>query len=669
MYAYHSQAIEEHGTRRPPQHNTPDPRHDRNIQRSIYERSSYSTRPQVSRKLDGRGNAPARIAMLQMMQQTQGNRAVQRFIQRASSGQGPAIEGDIGSRIESRSGGGSSLDSGAQSKLESGLGADMSGVRVHTDGEADRLSKSVGATAFTTGQNIFFSSGAYNPGTQDGMKLLAHEATHTVQQSQGPVAGTPQPGGISVSDPSDSYEQAAEQTAEHVVSAPEEEESSTPAQRKEEAGSGVTTSVQRAPEEASDSQQLLQNPLVGLTRGDGLNFGTEERRQRVIMLQDKLNEKLQVSLNPDGKFGKETSKALKQFQNSINLPQQETVDQSTGDALMGGKDVVGGGGTGNTVPPGGATTNITIAGDNFVIGGAQLKKAGTQLLRAGMFIASRGDENSRSAFNPHLLKAGQDIEKTGTEMEQGGQNLKADVNGSGIAAAAININTAGTSMHSSGRDIMMAGAFLRQRGDPGSSEILNHMIKGGTAAEKTGTELQSAGVNMQESTAGPPPGSDLSNLLFGLVRGDGIKFGFDKKVNVMLLQAKLNEKLQSSLDLDGKFGGKTGAALMDFQGTMGGAPVEFVDRLTADSLADVKPNLNGAEGLGLAGDNLVESSKSLTTLSEEVALTGGFIRQGNDPGDKDASTETVKVAVEMFPVSANLEGAGLSFKGGTPPSP
>lgn len=48
--------------------------------------------------------------------------------------------------------------------------------------------------------------------------MLAHELTHVVQQRSGPVSGTPAPGGISISDPSDSFEQQAERSASHVMS-------------------------------------------------------------------------------------------------------------------------------------------------------------------------------------------------------------------------------------------------------------------------------------------------------------------------------------------------------------------------------------------------------------------------------------------------------------------
>jgi hypothetical protein len=88
---------------------------------------------------------------------------------------------------------------------------------VHADSEADHLSRSLEAVAFTSGTDIFFSSGSYNPDSQQGQHLLAHEVAHTVQQAQGPVAGTVATDGVVISHPSDRFEQAAEQTAARIT--------------------------------------------------------------------------------------------------------------------------------------------------------------------------------------------------------------------------------------------------------------------------------------------------------------------------------------------------------------------------------------------------------------------------------------------------------------------
>lgn len=169
-------------------------------------------------KLHGRGASPLRTAALQHMQQTVGNRATQRFIQRAARTPSPPVGEDLAQRIQMASGRGHSLDTAVQRQLEQGLGADLSDVRVHTDGEADALARAVDAVAFTSGRDIFFRQGAYNPASPEGRWLLAHEATHVVQQAAGPVAGTPAPGGVAISHPSDSFEEAANRMADAVTS-------------------------------------------------------------------------------------------------------------------------------------------------------------------------------------------------------------------------------------------------------------------------------------------------------------------------------------------------------------------------------------------------------------------------------------------------------------------
>ena len=77
---------------------------------------------------------------------------------------------------------GQTLEPQLRMKMESAMGADFSGVKVHTDGKADRLNQSIQAKAFTTRQDVFFRQGAYEPGSRGGQELIAHELTHVVQQ-------------------------------------------------------------------------------------------------------------------------------------------------------------------------------------------------------------------------------------------------------------------------------------------------------------------------------------------------------------------------------------------------------------------------------------------------------------------------------------------------------
>jgi len=97
--------------------------------------------------------------------------------------------------------------------MEARLGADFSDVRVHTDGAAHESAESVAAHAYTSGSHIVFQRGGYNPASDAGRHVLAHELTHVIQQRQGPVAGADTGGGLAISDPSDRFEREAERTA------------------------------------------------------------------------------------------------------------------------------------------------------------------------------------------------------------------------------------------------------------------------------------------------------------------------------------------------------------------------------------------------------------------------------------------------------------------------
>ncbi|WP_147676388.1 eCIS core domain-containing protein [Algibacter pacificus] len=94
--------------------------------------------------------------------------------------------GDDSSTLESNlsnsKGGGSPLPQNTKNEMESGFGTDFSGVRVHNDSNAVQMNKQLGAQAFTNGNDIYFNEGKYNPTSNSGKHLLAHELTHTVQQ-------------------------------------------------------------------------------------------------------------------------------------------------------------------------------------------------------------------------------------------------------------------------------------------------------------------------------------------------------------------------------------------------------------------------------------------------------------------------------------------------------
>jgi hypothetical protein len=91
---------------------------------------------------------------------------------------------NVEARINQMQGSGHGLPDTERDFFESRMGYDFSGVRVHTDASAVQASRDIQARAFTMGNNIAFNKGAYLPGTSSGRRLLAHELTHVVQQTQ-----------------------------------------------------------------------------------------------------------------------------------------------------------------------------------------------------------------------------------------------------------------------------------------------------------------------------------------------------------------------------------------------------------------------------------------------------------------------------------------------------
>jgi hypothetical protein len=105
------------------------------------------------------------------------------MVQRQSAEGGISASPEIESSIEGARGSGQPLADSIREPMEGAFGADFGGVKVHTDATSDQLNQSIQAKAFTTGEDIFFRSGTYDPGSQGGQELIAHELTHVVQQT------------------------------------------------------------------------------------------------------------------------------------------------------------------------------------------------------------------------------------------------------------------------------------------------------------------------------------------------------------------------------------------------------------------------------------------------------------------------------------------------------
>ncbi|MCL4298071.1 MAG: DUF4157 domain-containing protein [Anaerolineae bacterium] len=152
---------------------------------------------------------------LMTLQDQVGNHIVQAMLAQRRGDDPFELDDDTAGQINRERSGGQPLDGQARATLGGAMDQDFSGVKVHTSPAADQLSRQLGATAFTTGQDIFFRQGAYAPQSSSGQELLAHELTHVVQQSSGAVGGSNR--AMTVNAPGDGYEQEADAVAQAIT--------------------------------------------------------------------------------------------------------------------------------------------------------------------------------------------------------------------------------------------------------------------------------------------------------------------------------------------------------------------------------------------------------------------------------------------------------------------
>jgi Domain of unknown function (DUF4157) len=163
--------------------------------------------------------AALRPPVVMGLQRTAGNAAVRALLQRRLAPTEGQDDQEAASSVRDiiGKGGGQPLDRELRGEMEGRLGHDFSDVRIHTDADAARSAAAVSARAYTVGHEVVFGRDSPALDSAPGKHTLAHELTHVVQQRTGPVAGTPTGDGISISDPSDVFEQAAEANAARVM--------------------------------------------------------------------------------------------------------------------------------------------------------------------------------------------------------------------------------------------------------------------------------------------------------------------------------------------------------------------------------------------------------------------------------------------------------------------
>jgi hypothetical protein len=144
-----------------------------------YEQEAERVAVSVVRQLD------ASVGGEQAQANTQAAPSAQSLVQRSAIS-GMPIAPDTEQAVQAARGGGHLLPAQLRQQMGAAFGADFGGLHIHTDQRANTLNRALNARAFTTGQDIFFRQGEYQPGSRAGKELLAHELTHVVQQGGQP---------------------------------------------------------------------------------------------------------------------------------------------------------------------------------------------------------------------------------------------------------------------------------------------------------------------------------------------------------------------------------------------------------------------------------------------------------------------------------------------------
>ncbi len=238
----------------------------------------------IDRATWGRSDRVARSFL--HLQKQHGNRYVERVVARAKEDAGPnAVHPSIERQIHEQRGAGQPLDAGVKRQMEGSIGADFSNVRIHTSAHSDRLNHALSARAFTTGNDIFFREGAYQPGSFVGRELIAHELTHVVQQNGSQLNRSQISRAMTVSQPGDPHEMEAEHTA-HAVMQRELHpgHASTPAVSRQEEDPHAMASrckddAQRQPEATHEDEEKKKHHASRQIEGSGLDRSGEEQAE------------------------------------------------------------------------------------------------------------------------------------------------------------------------------------------------------------------------------------------------------------------------------------------------------------------------------------------------------------------------------------------------------
>jgi len=109
-----------------------------------------------------------------------------KMVQRKETGANNFAPSGFSEQLSANKGRGAPLNATTLASMNHSFETDFSNVRIHTGDYASHMNQNIQAKAFTHGGDIYFNQNEYNPTSQDGKRLLAHELTHVVQQGGSP---------------------------------------------------------------------------------------------------------------------------------------------------------------------------------------------------------------------------------------------------------------------------------------------------------------------------------------------------------------------------------------------------------------------------------------------------------------------------------------------------
>ena len=97
----------------------------------------------------------------------------------------PEVPPEVQEYLGASRGKGMPMPEATRKEFEAKYERSFADVRIHDDAASDDAAKKLDALAFTRGSDIYFRAGSFDPASDAGKSLLAHELAHVVQQRPG----------------------------------------------------------------------------------------------------------------------------------------------------------------------------------------------------------------------------------------------------------------------------------------------------------------------------------------------------------------------------------------------------------------------------------------------------------------------------------------------------